>query len=198
MGLTPVQAGELAAIVTALEMRARPALTVVPPCPLALVRWPAPTPDKYRQLFTRVGAPWLWFSRLVMDEAALGKIIHDCQVEIYAVVDRQGIEVGILELDFRESAQCEIAYFGLIAELAGNGHGRWLMTHTLNMAWRAGIERVWVHTCTLDHASALGFYQRHGFVPYERSVETFADPRLIGILPVDSAPQIPLLGAVTN
>jgi GNAT superfamily N-acetyltransferase len=198
MGLTPVQAGELAAIVTALEMRARPALAVVPPCPLSLVRWPAPTPDKYRQLFTRVGAPWLWFSRLVMDEAALSAIIHDSRVEIYAVVDRQGIEVGILELDFRENAQCEIAYFGLIPELAGKGHGRWLMTHTLNMAWRAGIGRVWVHTCTLDHASALGFYQRHGFVPFERSIETFADPRLIGILPIDSAPHIPLLGAVTN
>jgi GNAT superfamily N-acetyltransferase len=198
MGLTQVPVGEIAAIVTALDMRTRPALKIVPPCPLSLVRWQAPSLHRYRQLFIRVGAPWLWFSRLVMGEDALAVIIHDAHVEIYAVVDRAGIEVGILELDFRERAQCEIAYFGLVPELAGKGHGRWLMAHALNTAWRKGVERVWLHSCTLDHPSALPFYQRSGFVPYERSVEIFADPRLIGILPIDSAPQIALLGAVMS
>ncbi|MFM9852332.1 MAG: GNAT family N-acetyltransferase [Sphingomonadaceae bacterium] len=198
MGLTPVNPGELAAVVTTLEMRKRPSLTVIPASPLALARWPAPALDKYRQLFRRIGAPWLWFSRLIMDDAALATIIHDEGVDIYAVVDRRGIEVGILELDFRQPAACELGFFGLVPELGGKGHGRWLMAHALNLSWRAGIERVWVHTCTLDSPSALGFYQRNGFTPYERSVETFADPRLIGILPPDSAPHIPLLCAADS
>ena len=34
-----------------------------------------------------------------------------------------------------------------------------------------------------------------GFVPFARGVETFADPRLLGVLPEDAAPQIPLLRA---
>ena len=58
------------------------------------------------------GEPWLWFSRLELDDAALSTIIHDPQVRIWAVLDRYGIEVGILELDFRESSQCEIAFSG--------------------------------------------------------------------------------------
>ena len=71
------------------------------------------------------------------------------------------------------------------------------MAHTLMLAWRAGVERVWVHTCTLDHPKALDFYRAQGFEPYARAIETFADPRLAGLLPADVAPQIPLLGPLT-
>ncbi|MBM3929314.1 MAG: GNAT family N-acetyltransferase, partial [Sphingomonadales bacterium] len=53
--------------------------------------------------------------------------------------------------------------------------------------------RVWVHTCTLDHPKALGFYRASGFAPYKRTVETFHDPRATGILPVDTAPHVPYL-----
>ena len=54
---------------------------------------------------------------------------------------------------------------------------------------------MWVHTCTLDHPGALGFYRRNGFTPFARAIETFADPRLIDVLPRDTAPQTPLIGA---
>ncbi len=195
MGLIPVADDQIATVVTSLEMKARPRPRPVPESPLRLVPWPAPAPDKYRALFRRVGAPWLWFSRLVMDEARLTAILHDPNVAIYAVVDRAGIEVGMLELDFRQAGQCELGFVGLVPELAGKGHGSWLMAHALMLAWAPGIERVWVHTCTLDHPAALGFYRKHGFVAYKRTVETFADPRLAGALPRDAAPQIPLLSA---
>jgi GNAT superfamily N-acetyltransferase len=193
MGLTPVKPGELAAVVTSLEMRTRPRPGMVPDSPLRLVRWKQPTADAYRTLFKRVGAPWLWFSRLVLDDTALLAIIHDEAIAIWAAVDRQGVEIGLLELDFREGGQCEIGFFGFVLELAGKGNGRWLMAHTLNLAWRPGVERVWVHTCTLDHPSALSFYIRSGFLAYARAVEQFADPRLLGILPEDAAPQVPLI-----
>jgi GNAT superfamily N-acetyltransferase len=193
MALSPVADGELAAIVTSLEMRERPRPLPLPASPLRLVRWADPSPQAYRTLFTRVGAPWLWFSRLLLDNAALGAIIRDPKVEVYAAVDRTGIEIGMLELDFRVPGECEIAFFGLVAELAGKGHGRWLMAETLARAWLPGIDRVWVHTCTLDHSSALGFYRAQGFVPFARAIETFADPRLLGLLPRDAAPHIPLL-----
>ena len=194
MGMTPVPHDHLATIVTDLEMRVRPPLRPSPDSRLRLIRWHQPDLNKYRILFTRVGAPWLWFSRLVMADDALQGIIGDAQVEIYAVVDPAGIEVGMLELDFRKRPDCEIAYLGLVPELTGGGHGRWLMAQTLALAWRAHVECVWVHTCTLDHPSALGFYRAQGFVAIKRKIETFPDPRLIGVLPRDAAPQIPLLG----
>jgi GNAT superfamily N-acetyltransferase len=194
MGMTQVPNDHLATIVTDLEMRVRPPLRPIPESRLRLVRWPDSDCDKYRALFKRVGAPWLWFSRLVMSDEELSAIITDKAVELYAVVDPAGIEVGMLELDFRKAPDCEIAYFGLVPELAGAGHGRWLMAQTMALAWRAGVECVWVHTCTLDHPSALGFYRAQGFTAICREVETFPDPRIIGVLPRDAAPQIPLLG----
>ena len=195
MGLTRVADGEVATIVTTLEMRARPPLRPMPDSVLQLVQWKMPALDKYRALFRRVGAPWLWFSRLAMDDSRLAAIVHDPQVAVFAVVDRAGVEVGMLELDFREAGQCELGYFGLVPELAGQGHGRWLMAQALQRAWVPAIERVWVHTCTLDHPSALGFYRASGFTAIKRTVETFADPRVTGILPADAAPHVPCLAS---
>ena len=193
MPLTPVAPDQIATIVTALEMLKRPLPRPLPVSPLKLALWDKPAPDKYRALFSHIGAPWLWFSRLVLDDVALSAIVHDDALRIWAVLDRQGLEVGMLELDFRIAGQCEIGYFGLVPELAGKGLGGWLMAYALANAWRKDVNRVWVHTCTLDHPSALGFYRRHGFMPYQRSVETFADPRLTGLLPLDAAAHIPIL-----
>jgi GNAT superfamily N-acetyltransferase len=194
MGLTPVPPGEVATIVTTLEMRRRPPLRPMPASRLRLVAWHQPEPEKYRALFRRIGAPWLWFSRLVMDTATLSAIIHDPAVAVFAAVDPAGVEVGMLELDFRQPGTCELAYVGLIPELAGQGHGRWLMAEAMARSWTKSVERVWVHTCTLDHPSALGFYRASGFTPISRTIETFPDPRLTGILPPETAPQVPRFG----
>ena len=195
MPLTPIPNGHIATIVTALEMTSKPPLRPTPHSELQLKRWEAPKPNKYRALYRRVGEPWLWFSRLIMPDEELAAIIHHPKVKIWAVTDLRGIEVGILELDFRESGQCEISFFGLIPELNGKGHGRWLMAMALQLGWVGeGVERMWVHTCTLDGPGALDFYRKSGFVPYQRQIETFPDPRLSGHLPMESAPQIPVIG----
>jgi GNAT superfamily N-acetyltransferase len=194
MGLVAVPNGQCAAIVTHLEMTTRPRPRPQAPSPLRLVHWQQPDLAKYRALFSRVGTPWLWFSRAVMPDAAVAAIIGDPSVEVLAVTEPRGIEVGILELDFRDLPNCEIGYFGLVPELNGKGHGRWLMGEALARAWRKDVERVWVHTCTLDHPSALNFYRAQGFVPFKRELETFPDPRLTGHLPHDAAPQVPILG----
>ena len=185
--------GELAAVVTYLEMRS-PLDHNVPSSPLSLNRVEVPQPEHYRELFRRIGAPWLWFSRLTLDDAHLAAIVQHPKVELDTVLDESGREVGLLELDFREPHECELAFIGLVPELSGKGHGRWLLAEAVRRAWREGVERVHVHTCSLDHPAALTAYRRAGFTPFKRAVERFPDPRLLGILPRDCAPQIPLLG----
>jgi GNAT superfamily N-acetyltransferase len=189
-GFHAVAPGDLAVVVTALDMRAMPdALRkpgIEPDVPLQLQRWTAPAADNYRMLYRRIGAPWLWWSRLALDDAALTRIIHDEAVEVYAVTDRARVEIGMLELDFRTPGECEIAFFGFVTKATGHGFGSWLMRRALQRAWgRAGVGRVWVHTCTLDDPRAVGFYQRQGFVPVARFVEVFPDPRRIGLLDAD-------------
>ena len=192
MSYDPVPDNELAAVVTYLEMRQAPAADV-PPSTLQLRRVARPTPDQYRALFRKVGGPWLWFSRLVMKDDELEAVIGHADVDLFEVAAVEAV-VGMLELDFREPGQCELAFIGLVPGLAGQGHGRWLLGEAVHRAWREGVERVHVHTCSLDHPAAMSAYRRAGFTPYKRAIERFPDPRLLGILPKDCAPHVPLLG----
>ena len=193
MSYEAVADGELAAVVTYLQMFEPPA-DQPPSSPLSLKRIENPDVRRYRRLFRLIGEPWLWFSRLIMDDDALEAIIRHPDVELFAVVDESGTDAGMLELDFRQPRECELAFVGLVPELSGKGHGRWLLAEAVRRAWRDGVSRVHVHTCSLDHPAALAAYRRAGFTPYKRAIERFPDPRLIGILPLDSAPQIPVVG----
>lgn len=186
--------GHLANVVTCLEMTQRPSLRPVPGLDgLRLERMGAGDTDRFRKLFEAIGRDIMWFSRLIMPEEKLAAIIGDPKVESTALV-KDGRDIGLLELDFREDGQCELSFFGLVPDAIGGGAGRWLMNEALTRAWARPISRLWVHTCTFDHPAALGFYQRSGFRPYQVMVEVHRDPRLTGHLPRNSNPHAPLIG----
>ena len=191
-GYSDVPAGKIAAVVTHLEMTERPALRPDPEGAWTLRRVPSPDLDWFRDLYRRVGEEWLWFSRLQMADAELAAIIRSPMVEVHALV-HEGRDEGLLELDFRKAGQCELAFFGVTADLIGGGAGRWLMNRALELAWSRQVSRVWVHTCTLDHPSALAFYQRSGFRPFRRQVEIADDPRLDGSAPRGAAKHVPII-----
>ena len=188
-GLIPLPPGHIGAVVTFLEMDEPPEPVPVPPSPLRLQRWDPVQADRYRALFRRVGERWLWFSRLAMNDSELIAAV----AEVHAVITPDSQEAGLVELDYRQPGECLIRFLGLVPELAGQGHGRWLFAETLALAWRPGVERVSVHTCSLDHPAALPAYLRAGFKARGRAFESFPDPRLRGILPAAAAPQIPVL-----
>ena len=191
-GYSDVPAGKIAAVVTHLEMTARPAPRPDPEGAWSLRRVEDPALDWFRDLYRRIGEQWLWFSRIRMPDAELAAIIHAPQVEVYALV-QEGRDEGLLELDFREGGQCELAFFGVTESLIGSGAGRWLMNRALQRAWSQPVTRVWVHTCTSDHPAALAFYQRSGFRPFRRQVEIADDPRLDGSAQRDAARHVPII-----
>jgi GNAT superfamily N-acetyltransferase len=193
-GYTDLPADHVAAVATFLEMRL-PAAPRAPALadPPVLLRVTEPDPEVYRDLFRRVGADWLWNSRLRFDDARLRATLADPAVELYMPM-RGGKAVGILELDFRDMPSVELAFFGVVPEVMGGGVGRWLMDRAIELAFRPGVGRFWLHTCTFDHPAALPFYLRSGFVPYARKIEMFPDPRLTGVLPREAAPHVPVIG----
>ncbi len=191
-GYSDIPAGKIAAVVTHLEMTARPAPRPDPPGAWTLRRVETPDTNWYRDLYRRVGEEWLWFSRLQMADAGLAAIIQSPLVEVYALV-QGGRDEGLLELDFREPGQCELAFFGVTSKLTGSGAGSWLMNRALELAWSRDVARVWVHTCTLDHPAALAFYQRSGFRAFRRQVEIADDPRLNGTVPRSAARHVPII-----
>lgn len=185
--------GWLAAVVTWLEMRERPPRRPARlPDGVSLAIDPAPDVGNYRALFAEIGGPWLWFSRLALSRDELAALLGDPAVEVGYVLAGER-RIGLVELDFRRKGEAELAFFGLVPAWTGRGVGRAAMEWALDRAFSRPIRRLFVHTCTLDHPAALGFYLRSGFRPFGRSIEVMPDPRLLGLLPREAAPQVPLV-----
>jgi GNAT superfamily N-acetyltransferase len=190
--------GKLAVIVTYLEMHDRAATREVSLPEGITFRQIKPDLAWYRDVFTRVGAQdWLWYGRLNIADTALQAILDDPEVEFFTL-SKDGTDEALLELDFRQGGACELAYFGLTAELIGAGAGRYLMNQAIARAWdntahQRAVSRFHVHTCTHDSPQALPFYIRSGFAPYKRAVDIDDDPRLTGVLPATAAAWIPAI-----
>lgn len=193
-GLTPVPPGKIATVVTHLEMTEKPQLRpAYEPAGVTIVVHRDPDVGWYRDLYRRVGGhDWLWFSRLILDDDALRSEICAEGVEVFSV-QIGGEDVGLLELDFSAARSCHLAFLGLTGEAIGQGIGRWLMNVAITRAWARPIDQLKIHTCTLDHPSALGFYRRSGFVPVRQEIEVADDPRLTGALPECAGPHIPII-----
>jgi GNAT superfamily N-acetyltransferase len=211
-GYGDVPPGKIASVVTSLQMFAPPA----PRAPridarnggeasgadAAANHWDVrhverPEPDWYRDLFKRVGEPWLWFSRLSMPTTELTSIIHDPRVDVVALWKDDRAE-GLVELDFRVDDECELSFFGVTPPMIGSGAGRHMMNHAIARAWShptRTIRRFWLHTCSLDHPGALSFYRRSGFTAYRRQIEIADDPRLTGHAVRTAAPHVPIISA---
>jgi len=192
-GYHPVPAGKLAAVVTYLEMLERAASRAERNvAQWSLQRVLDPPLGWYRELYARVGGPYLWAWHLAQSDAELAAGLNDPRIETF--VFRAGeAEEGILELNLATEGECEIVYFGVTQAFVGTGAARFIMNRAIERAWSQPLlRRFWLHTCTLDHPRALAFYLRTGFYPYKREIEIFNDPRALGTLPRDVAPDVPL------
>ena len=147
--------------------------------------------DAYRELHRKVGENWLWWERLVFDDAALRAAISDPATEIF-MLRADGVLAGFTELDRSDGEAPAIRYFGLTPEFIGRRLGGYMMESLLRLAWRPTVRRVTLDTCDLDHPAAIPFYRRHGFEETHSEVRTAEDPREAGILPISAAPHIPL------
>ncbi|MCH9681472.1 MAG: GNAT family N-acetyltransferase [Deltaproteobacteria bacterium] len=177
--------GKLSLVTTRLELREAPRHRRVSMTgrDVALVHAQRPPLHFYRYLYATVGAPYLWWERREMDDAALGSIIFDDRVEIHVLLV-DGVPAGFAELDRRRAGEVELAYFGLMPEFIGQGLGLPLLDRVVEQAWQAdGVERVTVHYCSTDHPRALQVYQRIGFVPYDEVRAMIDDPRDRGLFP---------------
>jgi ribosomal protein S18 acetylase RimI-like enzyme len=171
-------------VITYLEMKAPP-----PPRPprqpahaIALLRLAKPSTAFYRYLYRVVGEPWFWYERRLLTDAELEPQIRAEGIEI-TVLYADGEPAGYAEMDYRDRADVNLAYFGLAPHFIGHGLGGFLLERTVEEAWRRGARRLWVHTCTLDHPRALALYQKAGFVPYKQETKVIDDPRALGVIP---------------
>jgi GNAT superfamily N-acetyltransferase len=192
-GYSHVPAGCIASVATFLEM-VSPPVSFSSLGDVVLERLRGDSAHDYRTLFAKIGAPWLWFSRLALRISELEQLLDHPDIMAFAAI-RDGRSVGLVEVDFRQEGEAELAFFGLVPDAIGTRLGRPLIDAGLKLAWSRPIRHVMVHTCTLDHPRALNFYEKIGFKPYKRAVEIAQDPRLTGLLPLDCVPHVPIVRA---
>ena len=168
--------------VTSLEMLAPPTrpLARAPSLsqPIMLLQAHQPTISFYRYLYNTIGQDWLWYERRQMSDETLSEIIHDDRVSV-DVLYCGGVPAGYAELDARMLPAVEIAYLGLMPEFIGRGLGRYIVDWAVDSAWAQEPDRVWIHTCNLDHTAALPLYQKAGFSVFNRQTVTVPNPRLL-------------------
>ena len=176
-------------VITYLEMVERPTGRRVP-APLdriALMRAEDCTVSFYRYMYDTVGAPWLWFERRLLADAALAAVLARPAIEIFVLYVR-GVPAGFFELDTAAPRDTKLCYFGLVPDFIGRRLGPYLLQAAIDQAWSRPIRRFWLHTSTFDHPKALSVYQQAGFVVYDRRRVSFNDPRDGKLLP-KPAPQ---------
>lgn len=139
---------------------------------LTIVQAKLPLPELNRFLYASVGGDWYWRDRLGWDYERWMQVLNRPGYETW-VAYLHGTPAGYYELDptsdgenfnlgDNPSRSVEIAYFGLMPQFVGKGIGGVLLTHAIARGWEMGGGRVWVHTCSLDHAAALKNYQARG------------------------------------
>jgi GNAT superfamily N-acetyltransferase len=123
-------------------------------------------PSFWRFLYTEVGRDHRWVDRLPWSADEIRAYLADPSVSLW-LMTVWGAPAGYFELRRDAENGVEIVYFGVLKEFNGRGFGGHLLTQAVQRAWEAGAARVWVHTNTLDHPSALPNYLKRGFSAYK-------------------------------
>jgi GNAT superfamily N-acetyltransferase len=118
-----------------------------------------------RTLYCTAGADWSWTDRLVWTAGQWDEYAQRPELETW-LASLDGATAGYFELESQPGGNVEIAYFGLLPQYIGQGLGGALLTAAVERAWATGANRVWVHTCSLDHRHAAKNYLARGFHIY--------------------------------
>ena len=128
-------------------------------------------PSFFRYLYSEVGRSHHWIDRLNWTDEQICSYLNQSGVFLW-VLYRAGAPAGYFELRQHEDESVEIAYFGLLPEFTGQGLGKFLLTAAIEQAWSKTNQRIWLHTCTLDHPAALSNYLKRGFKPFKQETYT--------------------------
>lgn len=161
------------AVRTYLEMTDPSALqgASAPAADAAIARVDACPPALWRQLYTEVGREYHWVDRLSWTDEEIAAYLADPALELW-LLRVNGEPAGYFELRRHPDDAVEVAYFGLLPAFTGQGLGRFMLTAAVERAWARGAARVWLHTSSLDHSSALPNYLARGFSIWKQETYT--------------------------
>ena len=118
--------------------------------------------------YKQVGKKHRWIDRLIWSDEKWMTYISNRNLETYVISKYEEL-VGFFELLYNpELKETEISYFGLLEEYIGKGIGGFALSSAIRKAFEKNINRVWLHTCTLDHPNALKNYIARGMTVFKK------------------------------
>jgi len=122
-------------------------------------------PDNFQLnkfFYKNVGKKHQWVDRLIWTETQWIDYVSSKNIKTYIFKNKENL-AGFFELILHiEKKEIEISYFGLLEEFQNKKLGSYLLSEAIKKSFLNDINRVWLHTCSLDHSNALNNYIARG------------------------------------
>ena len=123
--------------------------------------------------YKSIGKNHKWIDRLSWSEEKWISYVSNENVKTYVFKFKDDL-VGFFELIFHsEKNEIEIAYFGILEEYQNKKLGSYLLSEAIKKSFENNVNRVWVHTCSLDHKNALNNYISRGMKVFKTEILNF-------------------------
>ena len=120
--------------------------------------------------YKNIGNKHKWVDRLIWNEEQWISYVSNENVQTYVLKFKDDL-VGFFELiHHQEKKEFEIAYLGILEEYHNKKLGSFLLSEAIKISFKKKIDRVWVHTCTLDHKNALNNYITRGMKIFKTEI----------------------------
>ena len=116
--------------------------------------------------YKQIGQNHQWNDRLMWTDKKWIDYVSNDSVYTFVLKDNEDV-AGFFELIYhKDKLEMEIAYFGLLKDYMDQKLGGYMLTEALRISFSYKVNRVWVHTCSLDHKNALKNYLSRGMKIY--------------------------------
>ena len=120
--------------------------------------------------YKNIGKKHKWIDRLIWSEEQWTKYVSSKNVKTFVLKNNKDL-VGFFELIIHfEKKEVEIAYFGILEEYQNKKLGSFLLSDAIKKSFQENVERVWLHTCSLDHKNALNNYLSRGMKIFKSEI----------------------------
>ena len=120
--------------------------------------------------YKNIGKKHKWVDRLIWTESRWIDYVTSKNVKTYILKFKDDL-VGFFELiHHQKKKEVEIAYLGILEEYHNKKLGSYLLSEAIKISFKNKINRVWVHTCTLDHKNALNNYMTRGMKIFKTEI----------------------------
>ena len=128
-------------------------------------------PDDFKLnkfFYKNIGKSHHWVDRLVWTDKQWIDYTSDRSVKTFVLKKKDDL-AGYFELIMhKDKKEVEIAYLGLLEEYHNQKLGSFLLSSAIKNSFKEKTNRVWVHTCSLDHKNALKNYLSRGMKIFKK------------------------------